>query len=75
MSSLTDSARPGRACPLDYYYGPQALAASATLATDSLWIAGGLYGNTLALERLDSRSRSPAQVAVAAIPTGSATRM
>ena len=46
-------ARPGRSCPVGYYYGARALAAPATLATDSLWIAGGLYGNTLALERLE----------------------
>ena len=44
---------PGRFCPADYHYGARALAAPATLAADSLWIAGGLYGNTLALERLE----------------------
>ena len=43
---------PGRNCPLDYRYGAAALAAPATLATDCLWVAGGLYGNTLALGRL-----------------------
>ena len=45
--------RPGRSCPIDYHYGARALAAPATLATDSLWIAGGVYGNALALERLE----------------------
>jgi hypothetical protein len=40
-------ARPsGRSCPVDYRYGAHALAAPATLRADSLWIAGGLYGNT-----------------------------
>lgn len=44
---------PGRSCPIDYAYGAGALAAPATLFTDSLWIAGGLYGNTFALLRLE----------------------
>ncbi len=44
---------PGRSCPVDYRYGAAALAAPATLRTDSLWIAGGLYGNGFALQRLE----------------------
>jgi hypothetical protein len=44
---------PGRTCPLDYQYGAASLAAPATLHTDALWVAGGLYGNTFALRRLD----------------------
>ena len=44
--------RPGRACPVGYRYGAQALAAPATLQVDTLWVAGGLYGNVFALERL-----------------------
>ncbi|MEO8144480.1 MAG: hypothetical protein ABI654_09720 [Betaproteobacteria bacterium] len=44
---------PGRTCPVDYRYGADALAAPATLFADSLWIAGGLYGNTFALRRLE----------------------
>ena len=45
-------AGPGRGCPVSYRYGAAALAAPATLRVDTLWVAGGLYGNTLALERL-----------------------
>jgi len=45
---------PGRACPIDYHYGAPALDAPATLATETLWIAGGLYGNPFALESLES---------------------
>lgn len=45
---------PGRACPLDYRYGAAALAGPATLATDTLWVAGGLYGNVQALGQLES---------------------
>ena len=53
MSSLPALARPGRACPIDYFYRAGALSAPATLAADSLWIAGGLYGNIFALQRLE----------------------
>lgn len=45
-------AAPGRACPLSYRYGAAALAAPATLRAETLWIAGGVYGNGFALERL-----------------------
>ena len=44
--------RPGRSCPLAYRYGAAALCAPASLHCDTLWVVGGLYGNTLALERL-----------------------
>lgn len=44
---------PGRTCPVDYSYGARALAAPATLHADSLWIAGGLYGNVPAFDRLE----------------------
>lgn len=44
---------PGRSCPLAYRYRPAALSVSATLYADTLWIAGGLYGNTFALRRLE----------------------
>jgi len=44
---------PGRTCPVDYRYGAMALAGPATLHADSLWIAGGLYGNVQAFDRLE----------------------
>ena len=43
---------PGRHCPLAYRYGAAALAAAEAFETETLWIAGGLYGNRLALARL-----------------------
>lgn len=43
---------PGRSCPVSYRYGARALAAPASLKADTLWVAGGLYGNVEALERL-----------------------
>jgi len=43
---------PGRSCPLDYRYGPQALRAAEPIVADVLWVVGGLYGNTEALATL-----------------------
>jgi hypothetical protein len=43
---------PGRNCPLSYRYGAQALSGPARLQADTVWIAGGLYGNTFALQAL-----------------------
>lgn len=47
---MTDA--PGRSCPVSYRYGAEALAACAAFEADTLWIAGGLYGNRFALARL-----------------------
>ena len=46
------TAGPGRNCPLSYRYGAETLRRSPELRADTLWIAGGLYGNTLALDAL-----------------------
>jgi hypothetical protein len=43
---------PGRSCPLAYRYGAGALAGDATLRAETIYVAGGLYGNVCALERL-----------------------
>ncbi|TMH74575.1 MAG: hypothetical protein E6H57_00440 [Betaproteobacteria bacterium] len=43
---------PGRSCPTSYRYGAHALRGEPSLQAESLWIAGGLYGNPLALEAL-----------------------
>ncbi len=42
----------GRTCPADYGYGAGALARAAELRVESLWLAGGLYGNIFALQAL-----------------------
>lgn len=44
--------RPGRACPLAYRYGPAALQAIPSIECDTLYVAGGLYGNAFALDAL-----------------------
>ena len=43
---------PGRTCPLSYRYGAAALRRPPELQADTLWIAGGLYGNVVALRAL-----------------------
>jgi hypothetical protein len=45
-------AAPGRTCPRSYRYGARSLAAPASLHTETLWVAGGLYGNEEALAAL-----------------------
>ena len=42
--------RPGRWCPLGYRYGAYSLRAAAAFETETLYVAGGLYGNPFALE-------------------------
>jgi hypothetical protein len=43
---------PGRACPVGYRYGARALRGEPTLEAETLYVAGGLYGNPFALESL-----------------------
>jgi hypothetical protein len=43
---------PGRSCPISYRYRTEAIGARTAFAVDTLWIAGGLYGNTVALRAL-----------------------
>ena len=43
---------PGRNCPLSYRYRPEAFDREPELAADTVWIAGGLYGNRFALQAL-----------------------
>jgi hypothetical protein len=45
-------AGPGRTCPVSYRYETEAIAAQSALTVDTLWIAGGLYGNPFALRAL-----------------------
>ncbi len=49
---------PGRACPLAYRYGAAALAEPASLCADTLWVAGGLYGNPFAFRSLEQLVRA-----------------
>jgi hypothetical protein len=52
---------PGRSCPVSYHYDASVLD-RVDFRVDTLWVAGGLYGNPFALERLlelYDRERSP----------------
>jgi hypothetical protein len=44
--------RPGRACPLAYRYSPRVFRREPELRAETLYVAGGLYGNVEALEPL-----------------------
>jgi hypothetical protein len=44
--------KPGRSCPVAYRYDADAFAGTPDFAADTLWIAGGLYGNRYALQAL-----------------------
>ncbi len=46
--------RPGRWCPPSYGYAPRALARPAEVATDVLYVIGGLYGNPFALDAVEA---------------------
>lgn len=48
-----DDLRPGRACPLHYRYAPASLAGAPALHCDTLYVAGGVYGNRPALRRIN----------------------
>ncbi|WP_158222409.1 metallophosphoesterase family protein, partial [Tamilnaduibacter salinus] len=51
-----DSGMPGRSCPIDYRYRPEALCADPVAAeSETMYVIGGLYGNTVALATLDRR--------------------
>lgn len=63
MASKGDG--PGRACPLSYRYGAAALAQDPSIEVDTLWVAGGLYGNPFALDSLIERyEREPGSKAL-----------
>lgn len=50
-ASSADS-RPGRSCPTSYRYSPRVFDREATVVADTLYVAGGLYGNVEALQAL-----------------------
>ena len=55
----------GRTCPSDYAYSPAELARVADFSADTLYVAGGLYGNLAALaaiEKLAAAERAPPQI-------------
>ncbi len=49
---MAPDARPGRACPTSYRYAPRVFDRAPDLAADTLYVAGGLYGNVEAMQAL-----------------------
>ena len=49
---MGEETRPGRSCPLAYRYGAAALRAAEAFQCETLYVAGGLYGNPFALDAL-----------------------
>ena len=47
---------PGRSCPLAYRYPPEDLAGPAAFEATTLYVVGGLYGNTCALDAVVRRA-------------------
>ena len=55
--------QPGRGCPLSYRYEPVALKRAPSLVADTLYVIGGLYGNSQALDWIAARAtREPGKV-------------
>ncbi len=44
---------PGRFCPADYRYAPASFAHMADLHAETIYVVGGLYGNSLALDTIE----------------------
>ncbi len=58
-------ARPGRSCPTSYRYSPRVFDREPEIVADTVYVAGGLYGNVEALEALlELVAREPAAVLV-----------
>ena len=58
MNHLSEAPDSGRVCPLDYHYTPAELADSPVIATDTLYVIGGLYGNPFALAEIEQLAAS-----------------
>lgn len=58
-----DAQAPGRVCPLRYRYGPGAIARAPTATVQTLYVVGGLYGNTAALDTVEAMARSESTAA------------
>ena len=54
--TIHESRAPGRSCPLSYRYAPAVLARAPELAAETLYVAGGLYGNSPALDAIAERA-------------------
>jgi hypothetical protein len=57
--------RPGRVCPVSYRYSPRVFDREPEIVADTLYVAGGLYGNVEALEAIAcAAAREPGPAAI-----------
>jgi hypothetical protein len=57
---MTPESRPGRSCPTAYRYAPRAFDRPPELEADTLYVAGGLYGNVEALDEILAMAQAEA---------------
>jgi len=57
-------ATPGRSCPPSYGYSPRVFARAADFDAEVLYVVGGLYGNALALDAVESLATAESTVPV-----------
>ena len=59
------AASAGRMCPVDYFYAPAVFDRPPEITADILYVVGGLYGNSFALEAIERLAeREPAPVTI-----------
>jgi hypothetical protein len=61
---VTAAASPGRSCPTAYHYGPAVFRRPPELVAETLYAAGGLYGNLLALHAIEALAAQEAATLV-----------
>lgn len=57
---MLETEKPGRYCPLHYYYKPEQLSGPPVCRADTLYVVGGLYGNPHALASVEALVRQEA---------------
>jgi hypothetical protein len=53
LSAISPQGEAGRTCPVDYRYLPSVFGRDADIATEVLYVVGGLYGNLAALNAIE----------------------
>ncbi len=54
MNLAATTQQAGRVCPVDYNYAPDVFARAADFSAETLYVAGGLYGNLAALDTIEA---------------------
>jgi hypothetical protein len=67
---FSGAAKPGRSCPIAYHYSPEELATGSAFACETLYVVGGLYGNTVALKCVLERAETERHGSAAVVFNG-----